>query len=194
MDSACRFNPRAPAGRDFFLHHSQDPIAPVSIHAPLRGATRMHRHKVALPTEFQSTRPCGARLLSALSCMRLLWVSIHAPLRGATLGDARKELYDYVSIHAPLRGATWDARLGAETNWFQSTRPCGARPPMRRRRSSPLHSFNPRAPAGRDLVVVKLLLLLVGFNPRAPAGRDQSLAVATEANSCFNPRAPAGRD
>ena len=55
------FNPRTPAGCDA-LTISEDPIKiKVSIHAPLRGATR-----ACLPfqvlEEFQSTHPCGVRL------------------------------------------------------------------------------------------------------------------------------------
>ncbi len=99
------FNPRAPAGRDacmpsgpnaFSRFQSTRPCGarlaaascafnrrPVSIHAPLRGATAV-----------QSVGSSRSR------------VSIHAPLRGAT-GIIPPEYCDVdVSIHAPLRGAT----------------------------------------------------------------------------------------
>ena len=58
---ACsRFNPRAHEGRD------RTPPAPsclstVSIHAPTRGATRSRSTWAPMPSEFQSTRPRGAR-------------------------------------------------------------------------------------------------------------------------------------
>ncbi len=76
----------------------------VSIHAPLRGATKSgHTHQ-------QPDR-----------------VSIHAPLRGATSFLFAKIVYSKVSIHAPLRGATNRAILISNLIVFQSTRPCGAR-------------------------------------------------------------------
>ena len=55
----------------------------VSIHAPMRGAT-----KVTFPND------------------NLPSISIHAPMRGATKGLSSRRLEISISIHAPLRGAT----------------------------------------------------------------------------------------
>jgi hypothetical protein len=56
------FNPRAPAGRDCKNGISSYEVGRVSIHAPLRGATSPCPFCARLKL-FQSTRPCGARLL-----------------------------------------------------------------------------------------------------------------------------------
>ena len=84
MDDFGGFNPRAREGRDLLRSvSSQDQL--VSIHAPVRGATRIL-----------------ARL-----CLRVV-VSIHAPVRGATSPNGNTEIYMAVSIHAPVRGATME--------------------------------------------------------------------------------------
>ena len=78
-----RFNSRAREGRDVCRDVLiRQPY--VSIHAPARGATfRVPLHEIQ-STQFQFTRPRGARLKSLdLSDVRIL-VSIHAPARGAT--------------------------------------------------------------------------------------------------------------
>ena len=77
----------------------------VSILAPLRGAT-VGLLILAAVGMFQSTHPCGVRLVDELMRTQNRSVSIHAPLRGAThplRGAGHKA---GVSIHAPLRGAT----------------------------------------------------------------------------------------
>ena len=103
------------------------PGAGVSIHAPARGATRLHL----------------ARRLDAA-------VSIHAPARGATQGLMLVFGGRPVSIHAPARGATTGndfARISRHR--FQSTRPHGARRSIAWNTSKP-SGFNPRARTGRD--------------------------------------------
>ena len=79
-------------------------VLPVSIHAPVWGAT------VALFGEnahyaFQFTRPCGARQ-EAKKQYKMIEVSIHAPVWGAT------NIGSYIRMEYR----------------FQFTRPCGARP------------------------------------------------------------------
>ena len=125
-----RFNPRTPAGCDFFF-----------------------LPEYASRDKFQPTHPCGVRLLwgttifqhpsfnprTPAGCDRRwiltpLWphgVSTHAPLRGAT--DLKKTLREEldVSTHAPLRGATWVVCL----------------------RCMQVSGFNPRTPAGCDLLL-----------------------------------------
>jgi len=97
-----RFNPRARAGRDLLL------VLPI------------------FPRLFQSTRPRGARhIIEPLDPDT--YVSIHAPARGAT---NRKLPANNDFCFNPR------ARAGRDMffiwyftyNWFQSTRPRGARP------------------------------------------------------------------
>ncbi len=99
----------------------------VSIHAPARGATCVEA-ALARATQFQSTRPHGARRPRRGAPWRWPWgfnprartgrdfpdagllatmdVSIHAPARGATVQTGRSGVARGVSIHAPARGAT----------------------------------------------------------------------------------------
>ena len=147
---ATSFNPRAHAGRDTVSLNGVWGGSDVSIHAPTRGAT------------------------SISCCFIFLWiVSIHAPTRGATpRGSGRhgwsrfqstrprgaRHLHAVgrgrfrVSIHAPTRGATAEQAQAAKREQFQSTRPRGARPTPAGQ--SPIClSFNPRAHAGRDVII-----------------------------------------
>ena len=106
----------------------RNPREAVSIHAPMRGATRL-KYFYRFFCLFQSTRPCGARQLTGIYDTPALIVSIHAPMRGAT-PLIRDIFYSVlVSIHAPMRGATFLC------SFLYLTMSC----------------FNPRAHAGRDL-------------------------------------------
>jgi len=77
-------------------------------------------------------------------------VSIHAPARGATANFSVPTAAYTVSIHAPARGATASSRTSF-SGW---------------------PGFNPRARAGRDLIVNIKIPCIKSFNPRARAGRD----------------------
>ena len=145
------FNPRAHAGRDAvpcrticrWKFQSTRP----------RGARQPAVDSGPDPQLFQSTRPRGARLSGVMGMSNVSSVSIHAPTRGATPDGITRYHPHSVSIHAPTRGATRSAPSGPDRATFQSTRPRGARPGGG---SSCTYytSFNPRAHAGRDLVVV----------------------------------------
>ena len=54
--------------------------------------------------------------------------------------------------------------------------------------------FNPRAHAGRDIMVILCSFPTRRFNPRANAGRDGSIQHRSSKTGSFNPRAHAGRD
>jgi len=98
----------------------------------------------------------------------------------------------YVSIHAPLRGATRQGRLSTPTRWFQSTRPCGARPCTAGRFYNGL-SVSIHAPLrGATLDVLVQLPPQIGFNPRAPAGRDSFFAYQLNVWSQFQSTRPCG--
>ncbi len=100
-----RFNPRARMGRDHVLAHQRAQVAAVSIHAPAWGATvevdlvavaaevSIHAPAwgatrrstlVTTPSQFQSTRPHGARRRLDGQTDSAVGVSIHAPAWGAT--------------------------------------------------------------------------------------------------------------
>jgi len=120
-----RFNSRAHAGRDSAAGKGAGK-RDVSIHAPTRGATEALAVYEA-PTEFQFTRPRGARPpcatpRSPASCFNS---RAHAG-RDGDLGDAPLHRRA-VSIHAPTRGATPTASNSAPPRPFQFTRPRGAR-------------------------------------------------------------------
>ena len=102
------FNPRAREGRDPLRYGASHARSRVSIHAPARGATHNMPPEVAAAIAFQSTRPRGARQLTAPAVAGVKNVSIHAPARGAT----------------PTRCSPTRPRRR-----FQSTRPRGARLP-----------------------------------------------------------------
>ena len=121
-----RFNPRAREGRDV-----------------------QRRIVDSAGIWFQSTRPRGARPITTDVGDIDEIVSIHAPARGATASrETQKPLHrrfnpraregrdawdryklsaGSVSIHAPARGATFWFGVLICGDWFQSTRPRGAR-------------------------------------------------------------------
>jgi len=109
------------------------------------GARLITGSVITLEYLFQSTRPCGARHDNMRDNLREFGISIHAPLRGATVGYGGNIPQYLISIHAPLRGATsYDV------------------PP-----TSSNANFNPRAPAGRD-VVCSFFLLFTQISIHAP--------------------------
>ena len=65
------------------MRHGVDYDFDVSIHAPMKGATRDHN-----------------------TVDNRQMVSIHAPMKGATVYEAEQEKEEEVSIHAPMKGAT----------------------------------------------------------------------------------------
>ena len=80
--------------------------------------------------KFQSTRPCGTRLVAMMSRMFCpCSISIHAPLWDATrLIKHDRRRTTKISIHAPLWDATkWYLCFIIKDFRFQSTRPCGTR-------------------------------------------------------------------
>ena len=145
-------------------------------------------------SEFQSTRPRGARPHQAAHSTAWRVVSIHAPARGATVAGATAEDLLKVSIHAPARGATISPDTPQPAAKFQSTRPRGAR-----RFRHDAHCLRERvsihAPArGATLCGCVASAFKIGFNPRAREGRDFVLQSVRMFHDGFNPRAREGRD
>jgi len=120
------FNPRAHAGRDQNDAFGY-PLAFVSIHAPMRGATSYSMVQ-ASTYEFQSTRPCGARLGMSRGVSFAIQVSIHAPMRGATF-PAVIALSIFCCFNPRAHaGRDFPSEISTSScKSFQSTRPCGAR-------------------------------------------------------------------
>jgi len=208
-----RFNPRARAGRDQAFGSLRLGLCPVSIHAPARGATLPARPRIR-PRGFQSTRPRGAR--HHTRCRYAILIRFNPRARaGRDHEQSRINLYIRVSIHAPARGATKRDHGNAYHEWFQSTRPRGARHaeaeaiiledmfqstrprgarPIRRRCTSTAVRFNPRARAGRDIFLF-LWYHLMYVSIHAPARSARLMPdVQQPSRKSFNPRARAGRD
>ena len=123
-----------------------------------------------MATEFQSTRPRGARQVEAV-ILQVAKVSIHAPTGGATGG--------ILSMRA--------------INVFQSTRPRGARPWPRCSTTSPRVSIH--APTGGATLAGTAVGRSLVVSIHAPTGGATQLGrQAATAAKCFNPRAHGGRD
>ncbi len=102
----------------------------VSIHAPVRGATLGFDWYMDQTVLFQSTRPCGARRRRWASSVVPGSVSIHAPVRGATVGTAfPRRTYERFNPRARAGRDVLTVLKRGAIPVFQSTRPCGARPP-----------------------------------------------------------------
>ena len=127
------FNPRAREGRDLEQAMRRMP-AHVSIHAPARGATRTLT-TYRSPTQFQSTRPRGARREAR-----------HFRGRGKQRFNPRaREGRDSIDINSAVILTS-----------FQSTRPRGARHRSPTQKNTRWR-FNPRAREGRDDAQYKYL-------------------------------------
>ncbi len=100
----------------------------VSIHAPVRGATRHDRGEHKLPK-----------------------VSIHAPVRGATsLWGIKVQIIRSFNPRARAGRDIFSFYYLHHLPLFQSTRPCGARLIAGLCITTARYCFNPRARAGRD--------------------------------------------
>ena len=178
------FNPRTPAGCDDREGAKSRSPRPVSIHAPLRGATTTRWTSAPNTTcfnprtpagcdvgcllnsprsfLFQSTHPCGVRLLQnqADDCEPQL-VSIHAPLRGAT--------FPLVAVSSTVDGFNPRTPAGCDTKWAGIV--------------NAILGFNPRTPAGCDRIApctsyqeteVSIHAPLRGATPNGPGSSTRS--------------------
>ncbi len=117
---------------------------PVSIHAPVKGATSLLPDNCNKDTGFNPRAREGRDLRTmsrspSIICFNPraregrdvgnvensyeIKVSIHAPVKGATLLDLDTIYRDRVSIHAPVKGATSPRPSPWAPCRFQSTRP-----------------------------------------------------------------------
>ncbi len=142
------FNPRARAGRDGAGVGQHRGAEPVSIHAPVRGATTRCGRSATKAT-FQSTRPCGARpSLPAKGRMPSVFQSTRPC-------GARPSVFEvHRFLQAPFQSTRpCGARLGEGVGLehqavFQSTRPCGARQDFAKWRSIHHGVFQSTRPCG----------------------------------------------
>jgi len=102
---------------------------------------------------FQSTRPCGARLVLQLIYNLQFAFQSTRPCGARHQTEALIGDLSSVSIHAPMRGATYNSSI------ISTASTC----------------FNPRAHAGRDEFENGQQECISRFNPRAHAGRDGCL-------------------
>ena len=121
------FNPRSHEGSDYELPKLKTGIA-ISIHAPMKGATR-----------FFITDDCKSL------------ISIHAPMKGATMDRIVSTARLDISIHAPMKGATMvTGRFGWNISNFNPRSHEGS--DLVPLPASPsFWNFNPRSHEGSDL-------------------------------------------
>ena len=167
--STLYFNPRSRVGSDSSFGRGKR--HPIHFNPRSRvGSDDFQRRKIGLVSLFQSTLPCGERRISLTNVLAgkdfnprsrvgsditLITyeehqdISIHAPVWGATIKTINHSPRSWISIHAPVWGATTDYRNCHFQRLFQSTLPCGERPPCRAGCRLRLH-FNPRSRVGSD--------------------------------------------
>ncbi len=143
------FNSRAREGRD----QSVDDLAlitwPVSIHAPVKGAT-ICAAVVAVGKRVSIHAPVKGATSFNVHLRPGNKVSIHAPVKGATAANQAALAEGGVSIHAPVKGATGKGFSDASLTEVSIHAPVkGA---TRSSCTSPfaLYCFNSRAREGRD--------------------------------------------
>ena len=96
----------------------------VSIHAPVKGATKLTSTGIIAVNSFNPRSREGSDVPVVPGPVPVPGVSIHAPVKGATQISFAHGIQKRVSIHAPVKGATADSP--AIQSWiagFQSTLP-----------------------------------------------------------------------
>ena len=165
----------------------------VSIHAPARGATLEAVEPFARLTEFQFTRPRGARR-ATVAHGPIHPVSIHAPARGATASSGSAQRPCSFQFTRPRGARPGGGREGGAGVEFQFTRPRGARPPTPHTPPCP-PSFQFTRPRGARRASAEMLLCPANVSIHAPA-RGATLAPRRRRQTPrrFNSRAREGRD
>ena len=79
---------------------------PISIHAPVKGATRLKKYRCKMIRNFNPRSREGSDSISYEGVIMDGKISIHAPVKGATKVHATASLGHSISIHAPVKGAT----------------------------------------------------------------------------------------
>ena len=98
------FNPRSREGSDV-VRLSSAPDVEISIHAPVKGATKFEGHEqVFLLISIHA--PVKGATFTWTGLPDSIDISIHAPVKGATDDRPFRAVHDLISIHAPVKGAT----------------------------------------------------------------------------------------
>ena len=122
------FNPRSREGSDFVASKNISSDAPISIHAPARGATTGQGIKGSVKLTFQSTLPRGERLGSFSGPSNYLYFNPRSREGSDFVASKNISSDAPISIHAPARGATTGQGIkGSVKLTFQSTLPRGER-------------------------------------------------------------------
>ena len=121
----------------------------ISIHAPVKGATRGAPLTRRTRWHFNPRSREGSDK-NALYPPKIMVISIHAPVKGATCtAVVMLHARNAISIHAPVKGAT-------------GTSTCTLR----------LQNFNPRSREGSDYASITPSAIVQHFNPRSREGSD----------------------
>ena len=80
-------------------------IPRISIHAPVKGATSIRQLAVCLELDFNPRSREGSDIVQRVRAVQCI-ISIHAPVKGATEPKSQFTRISNISIHAPVKGAT----------------------------------------------------------------------------------------
>ena len=138
------FNPRPLAGATHSFRKSAR-VAPISIHAPLRGRPVSLAGPHVKP-DF-NPRPLAGATKGGAAMSTIGDISIHAPLRGRQVNVVPLWNHKHISIHAPLRGRRYDAFLMEGGNHISIHAPLRGRPGVAID-GLDNYNFNPRPLAG----------------------------------------------
>ena len=143
----------------------------ISIHAPVKGATRGAPLTRRTRWHFNPRSREGSDK-NALYPPKIMVISIHAPVKGATCtAVVMLHARNAISIHAPVKGATGCGvritqngviSIHAPVKGATGTSTCTLR----------LQNFNPRSREGSDDARITPSAIVLHFNPRSREGSD----------------------
>ena len=109
------FNPRTHEGCDRSERTNISDVPHISIHAPMKGATRCTSVTGRFSFYFnpRTHEGCDEKQIGLVKIVGS--ISIHAPMKGATKEVIRLIDMSMISIHAPMKGATRVFLAGKES-------------------------------------------------------------------------------
>ncbi len=165
----------------------------ISIHAPVKGATRGAPLTRRTRWHFNPRSREGSDK-NALYPPKIMVISIHAPVKGATCtAVVMLHARNAISIHAPVKGATRLPASGAVWSTISIHAPvkgatgCGVR--ITQNGVISIH-----APVKGATGTSTCTLRLQNFNPRSREGSDDNAARNASRTRHFNPRSREGSD
>ena len=145
------FNPRTREGCDGFFIGIRLFTFSISIHAPVKGATKGLSSCDSSFSDFNPRTREGCDLNVECNIDYPALISIHAPVKGATTAHHVRKLCFRISIHAPVKGATSAVPPGYLSHGY----------------------FNPRTRERCDSTRCRPCRTGCNFNPRTREGCDQ---------------------